>query len=68
MPADRLRQEARDLDLSHWSSITELARRFLVSKESMRIQLEDVGLIHGVDEHNRIVLADPKEVDQLSLL
>ena len=68
MPADRLREEVRGLDLSRWSSITQLARRFLVSKESMRIQLEEVDLIHGVDEHNRIVLADPKEVDQLSLL
>jgi hypothetical protein len=67
MPADRLRQEVRDLDLSRWSSVTELARRFLVSKASMRIQLEDVGLIQGVDESNRIVLADPKEVDQLPL-
>src|SRR5919108_623547 len=57
MPADRLRQEARDLDLSRWPSVTELARRFLVSKESMRIQLEDISLIHGVDENNRILLA-----------
>ena len=68
MPEDLLRAEARGMDLSRWSSVSELARRFAVSKESMRIQLEQLGLVYGVDEHNRILLQDPKEADQLGLL
>ena len=68
MPEDLLRAEAHGLDLSRWSSVGELARRFVVSKESMLIQLKQFGLIYGMDENSRILVKNPKEEDQLELL
>ncbi len=68
MPPDLVRQEARELDLSRWSSVDHLARHFVVSKESMRIHLETLDLIHGISDAGRILVRDPAEEQQLSIL
>jgi hypothetical protein len=68
MPHDLGRSEANELDLSGWASVDHLARRFAVSRESMRIQLEYLNLIHGVSDEGRILVRDPAEDHQLSIL
>lgn len=68
MPRDLVGREAKDLDLSLWSSVDLLARRFVVSKQAMVIQLESLGLIFGVAEDRRILMRDPAEGSQISLL
>ena len=68
MPRDLVRQEAKGLDLSLWSSVDLLARRFVVSKQAMVIQLESLGLIFGVADDRRILVRDPAEGSQISLL
>ena len=67
MPEEAVRSAACTLDLASWRSITELAARFGVSKQSMRIRLEELGFIYGVDESNRIMLENPAEADQFRL-
>ncbi|HWG34217.1 MAG TPA: hypothetical protein VN650_08615 [Gemmatimonadaceae bacterium] len=67
MPADLLRREAEGLDLSRRSSVDHLARRFVVSRQSLLIQLENLNLIHGVADDGTIKLESPVEAQQPSL-
>jgi hypothetical protein len=68
MPRDLVRRAAEGLDLTRWSSVDLLARQFVVSKQAMLIQLETLGLIHGVSPDRQILLHDPAEASQISLL
>jgi hypothetical protein len=69
MPADVVRSRAEGMELGSWRTITGLAEEFQVSKTAMRIRLEEIGLIHGVDESTgRIVTQPQSDDDQMSLL
>jgi hypothetical protein len=70
MPRDLLTAVIRDeqVDLTAAGAISRLARRFVVSWSAMRIQLEELGLIHGIDESTgRVLLEDPRQRDQMKL-
>jgi hypothetical protein len=69
MPADIVRSKAEGMDLGSWRTVALLAEQFEVSKTAMRIRLEEIGLIYGVDESAGRILADgPPDDGQMSLL
>jgi hypothetical protein len=67
MPADLVRCAAADRDLADWRAVADLGRQFVVSTTAMRIRLQELGLIFGVDESGAILLTDPGQADQRSL-
>lgn len=68
MPEDVVRRYTEGADLSSWDVIRDLASTFEVSTQAFRIRLQELGLIFGVDDHNRIQLTNPAEEGQLRLL
>ena len=67
MPADLVRTAAAGRDVSSWQTVSDLARLFAVSKSALRIRLQEVGLIFGVDDAGAILLTDPAHRGQQSL-
>ena len=67
MPADLVRAAAAGRDMSSWHTVTDLARLFGVSKSALRIRLQELGLIFGVDDAGTILLTDPAQKDQHTL-
>lgn len=69
MPADVVRSKAEGMDLGSWRTVAVLAEQFRVSKMAMRIRLEEIGLIFGVDEGTgRIITQKPSDDGQMALL
>jgi hypothetical protein len=67
MPADLVRTAAAGRDVSSWQTVSDLARLFAVSKSALRIRLQEVGRIFGVDDAGAILLTDPAHGGQQSL-
>lgn len=69
MPADLVRAAAPRMGIRSHAEIRALANQFEVSSQAMRFRLEEIGVIHGVDERTgEILLTDPAQNSQCSLL
>lgn len=68
MPRDLVRSRAEGMDLGSWRTVARLAEQFQVSKTAMRIRMEEVGLIFGVDEATGRIITEKPFDEQISLL
>jgi hypothetical protein len=67
MPEELLRAQATSRDLGEWRTVEYLAQTFGVSCAAMRIRLEELGLIFGIDDDGQLLREDPAQRDQGSL-
>jgi Zn-dependent peptidase ImmA (M78 family) len=68
MPRDVVRSRAEGMDLGSWRTVAMLADQFQVSKTAMRIRMEEVGLIYGVDNASGRIVTEKPPDEQMSLL